>query len=191
MQQRLAEEPDTEIWIWMGQNAHDVCGYYWFMSQFKDFAGRLQVLYLNNLPFFNEKGQIFYPTHLHQISAKELRKARKLARPITLSEFEVDPDEWKKLCQENAHLRLLEGGKKLVGKDWEVLDKVILAQASPEPTKLPKFLGQVMAKLTHSTGDALLVWRMRELAAAEKLMLTGEGGKGWKDILVATNPQHG
>ncbi len=94
----LEENTDEEVWIWMAQNAHDVCGYYWLMTQLKELQGRIQVLYLNNLPFINEKGQIFYPTHLAEIQPKEFLKAKKLARPITLSEFEVDPDEWKKLC---------------------------------------------------------------------------------------------
>lgn len=113
---QLDEEPDTEVWIWMAQNAHDVCGYYWLMSQLKDYQGRVQVLYLNNLPFINEKGQIFYPSYLHEIQPKEFLKAKRLARPITLSEFEVDPDEWKKHCQESAMVRFLEEVKKSLGK---------------------------------------------------------------------------
>jgi len=43
------------------KNKHDVCGYYWLMSQLKDLQGRIYILYLNNLPFINDKGQIFYP----------------------------------------------------------------------------------------------------------------------------------
>ena len=91
----LNHDENEVIWIWMGQNAHDVAGYYWIMSQVKEYQGRIQVLYLNNLPFLNEKGQLFYPTYLSQIQPKEFLKAKKLARPITLSEFELDPDEWK------------------------------------------------------------------------------------------------
>jgi hypothetical protein len=58
----LEENQKEEVWIWMGQNQHDVCGYYWLISQLAAFQGRVVVLYLNNLPFINEKGQIFYPT---------------------------------------------------------------------------------------------------------------------------------
>src|SRR6476620_8971832 len=97
----LQEDASLEVWIWMGQNQHDVCGYYWLMPQLKDFQGRVHVLYLNNLPFINEKGGIFYPSWLHEIQPKEFLKAKKLSRPITLSEFEIDPDEWKKLASEN------------------------------------------------------------------------------------------
>ena len=77
------------------------------MSQLKELQGKVQVLYLNNLPFLNEKGQLFYPTNLSQIQPSEFLKAKKLARPITLSEFEVDPDEWKKLCIDNGFVRFL------------------------------------------------------------------------------------
>ena len=80
------------IWIWAAQNSHDVCGYYWILNYMKEFQGRVFILYLNNLPFINEKGNIFYPELLSQIQAKEFLKAKKLAREITTSEFEVDPD---------------------------------------------------------------------------------------------------
>jgi len=59
--ERLRNEPDEVVWIWAAQNKHDVSGYYWLMSQLKDFQGRIFILYLNNLPFINEKGHIFYP----------------------------------------------------------------------------------------------------------------------------------
>ena len=90
---QLARNPEEIAYIWAAQNKHDVSGYYWLMSQLKDFQGRLYILYLNNLPFINEKGLIFYPEWLSQIPPKEFLKAKKLARPITLSEFEVDPDQ--------------------------------------------------------------------------------------------------
>ena len=108
----MRRNEEEVLWIWAAQNKHDVCGYYWLLHYVKEFQGRVSILYLNNLPFLNEKGQVFYPTWLSEIPAKEFLKAKKLAREITLSEFEVDPDEWAKLCNENGGVRLLEGGKK-------------------------------------------------------------------------------
>ncbi|MEY2638815.1 MAG: hypothetical protein RIR90_297 [Bacteroidota bacterium] len=49
----LDEQPEEIVWVWMGQNQHDVCGYFWLMSQLKDYQGRVFVLYMNNLPFIN------------------------------------------------------------------------------------------------------------------------------------------
>lgn len=181
---RLGNEDELEVWIWMGQNAHDVCGYYWLMSQLKDFAGKIQVLYLNNLPFFNEKGNIFYPTHLHEIQPKEFLKAKKLARPITLSEFEVDPDEWKKICTENALVRFLEGGKKLIGKEVDFFDKHLLNHIGAESQKLTKVISHTLSKMPVQTGDAFLVWRLKEMANSNKIVLAGDWVKGWKEISV-------
>ena len=182
--QKLSEDNEVEVWIWMGQNSHDVCGYYWLMSQLKDFAGRIQILYLNNLPFFNEKGNIFYPTHLHQIQPKEFLKAKKLARPITLSEFEVDPDEWKKICSENTLVRFLEGGKKISAKEVDFYDKYLLAQITADAQKMNKVLSAAMSKIPNLTGDAFLVWRLKELAKAEKITVNGDWEKGWKDLTI-------
>ncbi|MFN3667255.1 MAG: DUF1835 domain-containing protein [Sediminibacterium sp.] len=183
---QLDEEPETEVWIWMAQNAHDVCGYYWLMSQLKDYQGRVQVLYLNNLPFINEKGQIFYPSYLHEIQPKEFLKAKKLARPITLSEFEVDPDEWKKLCFDESLVRFLEGGKKIMGKGVDFFDKDILAHISGDAQKLNKVITNTLSKMKVKTGDVFLVWRIRELVEAGKLETSGDWNKGWKEITVKT-----
>lgn len=68
-------------------------------------------MYLNNLPFINEKGSIFYPDHIGNIPPRELVKAKKLARQVTVSEFEIDPDEWTRLQNEEKDVRILEGVK--------------------------------------------------------------------------------
>jgi hypothetical protein len=180
----LDENEEETIWIWMGQNQHDVCSYYWLMSQLKNYQGKVQVLYLNNLPFINEKGSIFYPQHLYEIQPKEFLKAKKLARPITLSEFEVDPDEWKKLCNENAIVRILEGGKKIVSKEESYYDKEILSALGNQPQKLNKLLHNILSKMKVQTGDVFLVWRINELAKQMKLEIAGDWNKGWKEVTV-------
>ena len=181
---QLNEDDKLEVWIWMGQNQHDVCGYYWLMPQLKEFQGRVQVLYLNNLPFINEKGGIFYPAWLHEIQPKEFLKAKKLARPITLSEFEIDPDEWQKLCRENTGVRLLEGGKKIVSKGYDCYDLDILSVISTEPQKLSKILANIFSKTKVKTGDVFLVWRLRKLAEFSDVEISGDWEKGWKEITV-------
>ena len=180
----LNHDENEMIWIWMGQNAHDVSGYYWLMSQFKEYQSRIHVLYLNNLPFLNEKGQLFYPTHLSQIQPKEFLKAKKLARPITLSEFELDPDEWKKLCQENEGVRFLEGGKKLVSMHLSCYDKEILSLLTKNAQKLPSALSNIMAKLKVKLGDAFIVARLKAMEEAGKIVFVGSWTKGWKDMVV-------
>jgi hypothetical protein len=180
----LEANPEEEVWFWMGQNAHDVCGYYWLMTQLKPYQGRLQVLYLNNLPFLNDKGQLFYPTYLNEIQPKEFLKAKKLARPITLSEFEIDPDEWKKLCQENEVVRFLEGGKKLVSMSASFYDKDIFSLLTKNAQKLPSALAHIISKMKVKTGDAFIVSRLKAMQEIGKVVLAGNWQKGWKDIVV-------
>jgi hypothetical protein len=180
----LDENPDEKVWIWMGQNQHDVCSYYWLMTQLKPYQSCVLVLYLNNLPFINEKGGIFYPTHLHEIQPKEFLKAKKLAREITLSEFEVDPDEWKKLCNENAMVRVLEGGKKIVGKEAGFYDKDLLQAVTADFQKVHKVLHTALGKMKVQTGDVFLAWRLRQLAEQNILEVQGDWNKGWKETSV-------
>ena len=162
------------VWIWAAQNKHDVSGYFWLISQLKEYQGRIHILYLNNLPFINEKGNIFYPTHLFQIQPKEYIKAKKLSRPITLSEFEVDPDEWTKLCDEENGVRLLEGGKKLIQKDYDYYDKELMSFLTNDWQKLNKFFTNFFNKAKETTGDAYLLWRLNKLNEEGKVELQGD-----------------
>jgi hypothetical protein len=178
----LTENKEAKLWVWMAQNAHDVCGYYWLVSQLKEFAGRVEVLFLNNLPFINEKGQIFYPSYLSEILPKEIVKATKLARAITLSEFEIDPDEFEKLCNENAFIRILEGGKKIIAKPIDFFDKQIIGFCTPEFQKLSKLIN--MSKLQPRISDAFLAFRIKQLQLASVIEVKGNWEKGWKEIEV-------
>lgn len=180
---KLAMNPDEKVYIWAAQNKHDVSGYYWLMSQLKDFQGRLYILYLNNLPFINEKGLIFYPEWLHVIPPKEFLKAKKLSRPITLSEFEVDPDEWNKLQQENKGVRILEGGKKLVQYDYDFYDEDLKKYITGDWQKASKIIHTFLHKNKHTTGDAFLLWRLKGLLASGNYDVQGEL-KGMKDFEV-------
>jgi hypothetical protein len=184
LKKQLEEDPKEEVWIWMGQNQHDVCGYYWLIAQLKEFQGRVVVLYFNNLPFINDKGQIFYPTTLHEILPKEFLKAKKLNRKVTLSEFEVDPDEWKRLSTENAMIRILEGGKKIVGKEETYYDKDVINGLSNEWQKGHRAMHHILGRMKLKTGDVFILWRMKYLAAQEKIEINGETNRNWKDFEV-------
>jgi Protein of unknown function/Domain of unknown function (DUF1835) len=184
LKKELDEDPKMDVWIWMGQNQHDVCGYYWLISQLQPYQGRIYVLYLNNLPFINEKGQIFYPSSLHEIQPKEYLKAKKLNRKVTLGEFEVDPDEWKRLCSENAIVRILEGGKKIVSKPEDFYDNDILKGMTGEWQKGNKAMGNILGKMKIKTGDVFLLWRMKSLAEQGAVEIQGDTSKGWKEFEV-------
>jgi hypothetical protein len=188
LKKQLDENARETVWIWMGQNSHDVCGYYWLVAQLKDYQGRIFVLYFNNLPFINEKGGIFYPSTLHEVLPKEFLKAKKLCRAITKSEFEIDPDEWNRLGNENAIVRILEGGKKIVSKDAHFFDTDILNSLTGEWQKGNRAMHTILSKMKIKTGDVFLLWRMKHLVEEGKLELTGDPTKGWKEFEIKITP---
>lgn len=179
---KLDLNTDEQVWIWMAQNQHDVSGYYWLIGQLKEYQGRIFTIYLNNLPFINEKGQLFYPSWLHEIQPKEFLKAKKLARPITLSEFEVDPDEWRKITEENASIRILEGGKKIIGKDVSFYDNEILKNLTGEWQKATRVLSNTLHRMKIKTGDVFIMWRMKQLIQDGKIEVMGDINKNWKEF---------
>ncbi len=171
---RMRREENEKIWIWAAQNKHDVSGYYWMLHYIKEFQGRVFILYLNNLPFINEKGNIFYPNWLHEIPAKEFLKAKKLAREVTLSEFEVDPDEWTRLATESKGVRILEGGKKLAQYEYDFYDAELTKVITPDWQKGSKVINHFYSKAKHTTGDAYLLWRLKVMIAQDMFDVQGK-----------------
>ena len=182
IRQWLQDNPAEECWIWMAQNQHDVTGYYWLVGQLTDFQGRVMVLYLNNLPFISEKGQLFYPNWLSEIPVREFLKAKKLARPITTSEFEIDPDEWRRLAQENSLIRILEGGKKIVGKEIDFFDLELKRFVMGDWQRVNRIIANAQAKMKVKTGDVFLMSRLYTLAHTGALETNEKWERGWKEL---------
>ena len=182
LKKQLNENPGEQVWIWAGQTKHDVCGYYWLVGSLAEFQGRVFILYLNNLPFLNEKGGIFYPAWLSEIPPKEFLKARKLARAITPSEFEIDADEWRRLCSENSGVRLLEGGKKLSGHYETFYDDALVKYVTGDFQKASRILQHFLSKEKQTTGDVYLIWRLKYLMTQYPWELRGDSTKSSKEF---------
>ena len=117
---------------------------------------------------------MFYPEWISTIQPKEMTKARKLARLVTPSEFEVDPDEWTKLCNEEKGVRLLEGGKKLGQQDYDFYDADLKNFISGDWQKASKIIHQFLSKNKQTTGDMYLLWRLKQLVATDLYDVQGE-----------------
>lgn len=178
----LDENPGEKLWIWAAQNKHDVSGYYWLISRLAAWQGRVFILYLNNLPFINDKGGIFYPQWLSQIPAREFLKAKKLARPVTPSEFEVDTDEWLRLGREAKMVRLLEGGKKLVQKEVDFYDAAIDQYVGGDFVKAARVVQNFLSKEKETTGDVFVQWRLKQLVAQMGYEVKGDLARTIRDF---------
>jgi hypothetical protein len=85
---------------------------------------------------------------------------------------------------ENAMVRILEGGKKIAGKEEDFYDEDILKALTAEWQKGNRAMNNILSKMKMKTGDVFLLWRMKKLAEAGKVEINGDTSKGWKDFEV-------
>ncbi|MGL4346758.1 MAG: DUF3658 domain-containing protein [Chitinophagaceae bacterium] len=182
IEQLMNKNPEEQIWLWIAPNACNICGYYTVMPYLKKYIGRVFVLFLSNLPFFNKDKKIFYPKTLQEIPSQELLKVRKITRLISYSEWEVDQDEYTKLKEENTWLRIWEGNKKISSVPTDMLDKEIINFLPSSWIKMTKFLPLLVQELKHYTNEYFLAWRIFCLSQANKIACQGSLQKGWKDF---------
>jgi uncharacterized protein DUF3658/uncharacterized protein DUF1835 len=178
----LSKNEEAKVWVWIAPWPADICTYYWTLKYLGAYTGRFFVLNIAGLPFLDENGKIFYPRSIGDLQPKEIIKARKLARPVTAAELEVDGEEWNKLVKENAGIRTHEGGKRIISKPETHYDNQLLSFCSQQYQKASKIVGQALSKFNIPTGDLYLGWRLRKLAAEDKLSLQGDVTKMLKDF---------
>lgn len=176
-----ADESVT-AWCWMATIPADVCAYYWLLPYLSKHTGRFCLINIAGLPFLDENGKVFYPKSFSQVLPKEIIKARRLARPVTPAEVEVDTEEWRKLVEADSGIRTAEGGKKLAAREETFYDNTLLGFCSPQYQKASKIVTQALTKYSVPTGDLYLGWRLRKMAEAGKLQLQGDTAKALKDF---------
>lgn len=174
----------AQVWFWMAPAAADVCAYHWMLKYFEKHMGRFHLLNISNLPFLDENGKVFYPKSISEILPKELVKARRLARPVTPAEFEVDGDEWRRLVEENAPIRTHGGGKKLASQAETYYDNQLESFCSHQFQKAQRIINQAINKFGIPAGDLYLGWRLRKMAETGKVEMQGDPNKTLKDFEV-------
>ncbi|HMN32472.1 MAG TPA: DUF3658 domain-containing protein [Chitinophagaceae bacterium] len=178
----LAE--DEPVCLWMSACADDVCAYYWLLPYFKPYPQLLHTINIIGLPFLNEKGQLFYPTHFSQIPPKEFTKTKRLLKEISLSEYEVEVEEWSRFQSENKWIRIYEGGKKIISKDETFFDHFIKSSVTPEFQKANRIVNDVLKKMNHSIISSFIEYRLKQLLLQNVFSFTGNLEGPFKDVEV-------
>ncbi len=86
----------------------------------------------------------------------------------------MDPDEWAKTCSEDRGVRLLEGGKKLLSVGYDYYDAALTKFITGDWQKASKIIHQFLSKSTETTGDAYLLWRLKEMIAQDMFDVQGK-----------------
>ena len=79
-------------------------------------------------------------------------------------------------------VRILEGGKKIAGKDENFYDNEILKNLTGDWQKATRVLSNTLHRMKIKTGDVFIMWRIRNLIQEGRIEVTGDLNKGWKEF---------
>ncbi len=180
----LQKYPAAQVWFWMAPHAADVTAYYFLLRYLHKHTGRFFLLHIAGLPFLNEEGKVFFPQSFGELSQREFLKARRLARPVSPAEAELDREVWPQIAAPESAYRILEGGKKLRTLPADAFDKAILETLGTDFTKASRLL-QNLAKQKLPTEEPALRFRIQQLAAGGALQLKGDPTRPTREWEVA------
>ncbi|OJV54294.1 MAG: hypothetical protein BGO31_13175 [Bacteroidetes bacterium 43-16] len=167
-----------QVCFWMSGIPAELCTYFWLLHFLKKHSGKFYIINISGLPFIDDEGKLFYPEGIASLPLRQVLKAVKLARVVTPSEWETDIDEWKRIIHESeTGIRISTGAKQIVGKPIDFYDKNLLDLAGNNNQKVSKLIGNAIQKYKIFTGDTFLIWRLKQLAEAQKLTLSKDSVK--------------
>ena len=79
-------------------------------------------------------------------------------------------------------MRILEGGKKIVGKEDSFYDNELLKNITNDWQKATRVLSNTLHRMKIKTGDVFLMWRMKQLILQGKIETLGDVNAGWKEF---------
>jgi hypothetical protein len=176
-----------QVWFWLAPNVSDTCAYFWLLQYFKDYPGYLHTININALPFFNEKGTLYYPNSFGLILPREIVKCKKLLKDVSLADMEVDGDDWLKLVEEKGLIRTFEGNKKIKTQKDDYYDMIIMNQLQFVQgfVKANKVLSHAHAKIVDTVSDSFLEYRLRLLITEGRILVQGDASKALKDFEIS------
>lgn len=180
----MAADHSHAAWLWVAPWSADICTLLWLAKYLGKYLGRFYTVSIAGLPFLDENGKVFYPRNISELQPKEVVKARKLARQVTLAEIESDAEEWTRLVMENGGIRFLEGNKKIISRNIDYYDTQLFSACSHQWQKASKVINLAMTKGNLPTGDIFLAWRLRQMANDEKIKLQGDASRTHRDFEV-------
>jgi hypothetical protein len=180
----MAANEDIKAWLWIAPWPADICTWLWLTKYLGKYPGRFNIVNIAGLPFLDENGKVFFPKNISELSAREMTKARRLARQASASEIENDLEDWKKLVTENGTIRTLEGGKRITTRSESYYDNQLISFCSQQFQKASRVIHQTMTKFIIPTGDLFLGWRLRALVEQDLLRVQGDTTRTLKEFEV-------
>ncbi len=174
---RKAKKKEQPICLWLAPNVTDVCAYYYLLTRFKDQPGMFHVINIDSLPFFNEKGAIFYPKNFGEVLPKEFVKTKRLLKEVSLADYETEWETWEQLQAENAMVRIHKGGKEIESADETYFDNTLYFITNKEPQRGSKIVRQAMNKTDQAVSALFLYSRLKQMVANEQIICDQENPK--------------
>lgn len=174
LRERMETDDQLHVWIWMTNHLREVCGYFSLLPWISEFDQRVELIYLHNLPFLNEKYQLFFPEKLSSIPAREYPKAKRLATPLSSEEMMADNEEWQKLQAQNSLLRGTSGERKCKDMAVDSYDDQLMKCCTPDWIRLTRLLNVFRQQSGIDIQDAFWIWRLQQLAANGLIQVQGE-----------------
>jgi len=174
---RKAKEKEQPVCLWLAPNVTDVCAYYYLLTRFKDHPGMFHVINIDSLPFFNEKGAIFYPKNFSEVLPKEFVKTKRLLKEVSLADYETEWETWGQLQSENAMVRIHKGGKEIESAYETYFDNTLYFIINKEPQRGSKIVRQAIGKTDQAVNGLFLYSRLQQMVANEQIICDQENPK--------------
>lgn len=166
--------------VWYSNQPDDMCGLYWFMSQFNQWNVNDGQVMIVKLPEWESDGfgNVVWKNSWAEVAPEEWYQYlafQKTALPVFIQSC---TSQWKELQSENAPLRAVLNGQ-LVSVPEKLYDDFILREIEAEGEEFQEamIIGRVLGKYQLGICDSWVAFRIEEIINSGKLEAVTSGDK--------------
>lgn len=176
---RQGAQAGEELRIWYSNQPDEMCGFYWFMAQLKQWDIKPLNVSVIKLPEWEQDGDtIVRKTGWGEVSPGQWHRYLSLRQQVTESFVSSCALYWHQLQEENAPLRTLLCGR-LVSAPKSIYDDFILREIEIEDKEFSqvKIIGRVLGKYQLGISDWLIAQRMEEMIKSGSLIVVKQASE--------------
>lgn len=176
---------DQHIRIWYSDAPYSICGFYYVISQLKEYMGKVTVVKLPKTKVKEENTIISY-TSWAEVEPGRFFDFLPLEKEITLTEKRFIASRWHELQMENAPLRAVVNGK-LVSIPEDFYDYFIRQSLLDGEFTVARLIGTVLGNHQLGIGDWWVAQRIDFMIANGELEVVSDKEFGYSRMLKRSN----
>lgn len=166
--------PDTEIYIWSGNNSLDILLTAELLYELKGFNLNIFTLDFSKIKLERRDGTFYNLDSISVALTEHIPIIADSFKPISRAQEKTCLSIWSRVVAENKMMRVLRHNGKIESVNENYFDEVLKKRCKINFKKAARVIGETLVDINFDADDSTLNWRLKQLVLSKQLKAQGD-----------------